>query len=297
MPSRYERNKKKRKSARRKKKRSLFKKFLIFLAFVLIIFIVYGKFAEPNILTINEYKIADNDIPSSFDGVKIVHFSDIHYKGEKNKARTEKLIDKINEVSPDVIVFTGDLIDKNYVTSDDDLKFVTDSLSRMESKLGKYAVIGEDDFYNDNFDDIMYDAGFKVLKNNYDTIYNETNVPIVIYGIDNVSYGVPKTDILNSTFIDNISYKIVAVHESDYVDEFTNNKDINLILAGHSHNGYIGIPGVDKFMAPKGSKKYYEKYYNISNTDLYVSGGIGSHFTDFRLFNNPSFNVYRFSTK
>ena len=92
MPSRYEKNEKKRKKARKKKQRKFIKKFIIFLIIIIIGLIIWGKFGEPNILTIKEYKIESKDLPDSFNGVKIVHFSDIHYGTGFNEKRLKNLV-------------------------------------------------------------------------------------------------------------------------------------------------------------------------------------------------------------
>ncbi|MGM9879231.1 MAG: metallophosphoesterase [Bacilli bacterium] len=297
MPSRYEKNEKKRKSARKKKQRNFLKKFTIFLVILIIGLIIWGKFGEPNILTIKEYKIESVNLPNSFNGVKIIQFSDIHYGTGFSEKRLKNLINEINSIKPDIVIFTGDLIDKNYNATDKDIQILTNYLSKIESKLGKYATIGNHDFYNENFDNIMYDSDFKVLKNNYDTVYNKTNKPIVIYGIDNITYGNPKVSTLTNKEIDNISYKIVILHEPDYIDEFINNYDIDLILAGHSHNGQAKLPFLKSFYLPNNAKNYYANYYKSKNTDIYISSGVGNSIIDFRLFNPPSINVYRLNTK
>ncbi len=69
--------------------------------------------------------------------------------------------------------------------------------------------------------------------------------------------------------------------------------NINLVLAGHSHNGQINIPYIKKLFLPEGSKKYYNNYYKVNNTNLYISSGLGESKINFRLFNKPSINFYR----
>ena len=69
-----------------------------------------------------------------------------------------------------------------------------------------------------------------------------------------------------------------------------------LILSGHSINGSINIPIIKKTLLPEGALNYYEEYYKINNTDIYISNGIGVNNLNFRLFNKPSFNLYRLKT-
>lgn len=290
MESRYQKNEKKRKQAKKKKNKKLLKKLLILLIIIIIMLILWGFFIEVNLLKVNDYKIKDEKIPSSFNNTTIVHFSDIHFNSNYNIKKIEKLINKINSYKPDIVVFTGDLISKNYKASKNDIEMITNYLSKINSTLGKYAVIGNDDFYNEEYENILYNSEFILLKNNYDLVYNKSNDPIIIYGIDNITYGDPKTDDLKKQSIENIPYKIVLLHEPDYIDNFINDYDINLILAGHSQNGLVKLPKIKPLMLPQGAKKYYSSYYKINNSKIYISNGIGSNF---RLFNTPSINVLR----
>lgn len=295
MPSRYEINETKRKKQKKEKNKSLAKKLAIFLIIVIVVLAIWGKFIEPNLLATNEYKIENKNIPDSFNNTKIVQFSDLHYGIGNSKKKLENLTNKINSINPDIVIFTGDLIDKNYTPTESDIKLLTKKLSEINSKLGKYACIGNHDATNEHYDNIMYDSNFKILKNNYDTIYNKTNTPILLYGLDNITYGAPKIETIKNKEIDNIAYKIVILHEPDYIDEFINNYDVDLILAGHSHNGQAKLPKIKPLYLPKGAKTYYKESYKINDTQIYISNGVGNSVIDFRLFNTPSINLYKLS--
>ena len=91
-------------------------------------------------------------------------------------------------------------------------------------------------------------------------------------------------------------YKILLLHEPDYVNEITY-QNYDLILAGHSHNGQVTPPLIGAIIKPNGAKKYYDEYYSLNSTDLYISSGIGTTKLDFRLFNHPSINFYRIVNK
>ena len=85
----------------------------------------------------------------------------------------------------------------------------------------------------------------------------------------------------------------MLVHEPDISDEIIDNIDVDLILGGHSHNGQVRLPFVGALYTPKGAKKYYDEYYKVNDTDIYVSSGIGVSNVNMRLFNRPSINFYR----
>ena len=88
-----------------KKKHYFLKIFFIIILLIIIFLYIYVKKIEPNIITIKEYAIVDNNLPYSFHGMKIVHFSDILYGTTINKNNMSKIIDKINELKPDIVKY------------------------------------------------------------------------------------------------------------------------------------------------------------------------------------------------
>ena len=90
-----------------------------------------------------------------------------------------------------------------------------------------------------------------------------------------------------------ISYKIILMHEPDYIKNIYNKYTVDLVLAGHSLNGSVNIPGIRNLFLEKHAKEYNNDYYKLNNTDFYITSGIGVSNINFRLFNTPSINVYR----
>lgn len=284
--------KQEKKERKKIKRKHQIKRLFIFIFLLVGLIIIYSKYIEPNILIVKENKISSKNIPDSFDGIKIVHFSDLHYGSSIDKNNINKYIDKINNLKPDIVIFTGDLIEEDYQTNDNDIKILTNSLNNINYNLGKYIIYGNHDYYNENFINIINNTNFKLLVNDYDIIYNKSNDPILIYGLDDTLYGNPDLTKLNDNNISNINYKIVLTHEGDYSDKILD-YNANLILAGHSHNGQINLPYLINLYLPDGAKKYYKPYYNINNTDIYINNGLGTNKYDIRLFSIPSINLYR----
>lgn len=272
-------------------------RFLLILLLIILLLVIYARYEGTNGLITKEYKIETADISNSFDGIKIVHFSDLHYKRIINKDRTKEIVDEINLINPDIVIFTGDLIDKDFDVSDEDIEDLTLLLNNINSKYGKYAIIGNHDYVRDDdiLNDIYNNSSFVLLKNSYDVIYGDNNDKLFIGGVDTYSYDKANIDRTMEYFEDNedIDYKIILVHEPDYIDTITSKYNVNLVLAGHSHNGQINIPFIKEMFLPYGSNKYYENYYIVNDTPLYVSSGIGESRINFRLFNRPSINFYR----
>lgn len=269
---------------------------LFFILFVSLV-IIYSRYIGTSGLITKEYKIETKEIATSFDGLKIIHFSDLHYLRVVNKNTLEKIVNEINLINPDITIFTGDLIDKDFKLSDDEKENLIYYLKEIKSKYGKYAIIGNHDYVRDEDEltNIYKDSDFNLLQNSYDIIYGNDGDKLFIGGTDTYSYNKADIDEVMKYFDNNedIDYKIILVHEPDYIDTITQSYDINLVLSGHSHNGQVNIPLVKKLFLPYGSKKYYKNYYKVNNTDLYVSSGIGESRINFRLFNRPSINFYR----
>ena len=297
MDSRYKKNKKEFLKIRWEDNKRKIKIILAIVLPIIILSLVWGRFVSVNILKSNYFEITESSIPNNFDNAKIVHFSDLHYGIGTDSKRVKKIVKRINSYEPDIVVFTGDLVDKEYKTSDSDNKTIVNELIKIKAKLGKYAVIGDEDYNNDNYDNLMYDSGFKILKNNYDTVYNTDNNPILVYGFDDYLKGNPSTIALEKKDIKNIGYKIALVHEPDYANEIANGFGINTIFSGHSLYGQVKAPFIKPLHLSKGARDYYNKQYDINGTKLYISGGCGQKTYNFRLFTLPSINIYNLNVE
>lgn len=279
------------------------KKIIIPLIIIILLIssiLLYSRFIATKGLKVKEYKIVNTKITDSYHGLKIVHLSDIHYGSTISEKELNNIVDKINEINPDIVVLTGDLID-NRIPFDKDI--IINCLSKIEANLGKYAISGNHDLPLDDFNYIVKESGFTNLDNNYDLIYYKSNEPIIISGIgyDGEDVGI-KTEqfdkYISELEVDDIKpiYSILLIHEPDTVNNLDLNK-YDLVLAGHSHNGQVRLPFVGALYTPDGSKNYYDEHYKINNTDLYISSGLGTSMYKFRLFNKPSINFYRITNK
>lgn len=271
-------------------------KILFFIIFILIIILLYSRFIGTKGLKVKEYKIVNENFTDNFYGLKIVHITDLHYGNTTNKSDLKKIVDKVNLIKPDIIVFTGDLLDKEL--NNEELGEFKSTLNNMKSNIKKYAVNGNHD---ENFSEILKETGFTDLNNNYDSLYNSNNSVILFSGIntnDDINDAIKNINnfLSDEQNTNNIIYKIMLMHEPDKILDFDYN-NYDLILAGHSHNGQITIPFIGSLYKPNGSKKYYKDYYELEGTKLYISGGIGTSTLKLRLFNKPSINLYRLTSK
>ena len=268
-------------------------KIIFSIILILIILFILLRYVGTSGLKVREYKIVNSNL-KSFYGLKIVHFSDLHYGMSVNDKKLEKLIKNINRTKPDIVVFTGDLVDRNTKVTDEVIKTLTKNLSRIESTYGKYYVTGNHDIVNTSYDTIMTNSNFKSLDETYDVIYEKDNKNIFIAGMNiDKNINPNTTEALN---LNEYNYKILILHYPDKVDDILK-YNFNLILAGHSHNGQVRLPVFGAIIKPHDAKKYYDPYYKIDDTELYISGGIGNSTINFRSLNTPSFNLYRLVDK
>lgn len=272
-------------------KTSKIKKVLTIIIIIISLILIYGSLVETKQFKIKEYKI-DATVDKEFNGLKIVQLSDIHYGRTTNKKELEKIINKTNELKPDIIFFTGNLIDKNIKPSDKRKKDLTNILKKLECTLYKYAVLGNEDLVDDSYKEILINSNFKILENESTLLFYNSNTPIEIIGL-NPSETSPKYEIVNQN--KNI-YKIVLTNEPDQIDKFINYNP-NLVLAGHTLGNIINLPILKDILALDNAKKYNNDYYKINNTELFVSSGIGTSNVKFRLNNKPSINFYRIYKK
>lgn len=279
-----------------KKRKKIIKRILKIILTILILFIsfiLYTKYIAAEGLLFKEKRITNNKIPNSFHGKKIIHFSDLDYGTTIFLDEVKSLVKKINLRKPDLILFSGDLIDKNYKLNNEESEKIIKELAKLNASIGKYAVSGDED--NEEFSTILKQCGFIILNNEYDLIYRNDNTPILITGLSSTN----SRDINKAFSYYNIDtnnkniYNILLLHETDDIDEIKSNYNIDLALAGGSMNGQIYIPGIGGLIKKDGFKKYYDEYYKLDNTDLYITSGIGTDGYQFRFLRRPSVNFFR----
>ncbi len=236
--------------------------------------IIYARFKATSGLKINEYKITNDKIPENFHGTKLVQISDIHFGNTINIKELKNIIQEINKTKPDILVLTGDLLDKE-ITEEEKTEIIN-TLKEIKVTIDKYAIMGDKDYDENLWNEIIEQSNFINLNNKEKFIYYKNNSKIKITNIDTNNEE---------------TYSIYLLHEPDKIDNLQNKFD--LILAGHSLNGQINIPLIKQLLLPKGAKKYYKKHYEINDTDLYISSGLGTTKFKYRLFNKPSINLYR----
>lgn len=264
------------------------KKILTIIFLLIICLFLYGRYIEVNNFKIKKYTIYSENIPDTFKELKIVHFSDVLYT-PKNNEYFQDIISKINEQKPDIVIFSGDLFNSNENYTDSDYAKLKEYLSTIDASLFKFAVIGDnDEKYLDKYKDILYESNFTLLDNQNKLIFYKDTTPINVIGLTNLDNieNLLETDVT-------YNYSLVITHMPDNIlklEQF----NINTVLSGHSLGGIVNVPFYEGLIRKDGARTYINDYYKLNNTELYISNGIGYEKFNFRLFNTPSINVYRF---
>jgi len=253
----------------------------------------YARFIEPNMLNVHYENISNELISKNTNDVKILQFSDTHLSEYFNIEDLQKVVDKINEEKPDIVIFTGDLIDHYYNYSyTGNISQIWEVLSNIKAPLGKYAVYGNHDYGGGAekvYKDIMENSGFITLVNE-SVILKQYNLNII--GLDDSIFGNLDIEKLNE-LIDDGFFNIVISHEPDVIDIMLE-YSIDLFLSGHSHGGQVHIPFVKSILPPLGEKyiKGIYEFENHRNTKLYVNVGIGTSQIPFRFMAVPELSVF-----
>lgn len=250
-------------------------------------------YLDNTLIQVSKYEINSDKIPKEFNKFKIVHLSDFHSYGLKRD--NLKIFEVIEEESPDVIVMTGDMINKY----DRNFKKFLNLAEVLSKKYKIYYIIGNHEIRlrKEDLEFILKklsDFGIRILKDEKVTIVRKKehiniygiNIPLSYYKIinkpDNVGEVISK--LLKSCKKE--EYNIVLAHNPLYFEQYSK-ENVDLILSGHVHGGMIRLPLLGAILSPE--RKFFPKYssgiYEMNNKKLLVSRGLGHSKNGVRLFN------------
>ena len=267
---------------------------IIIISIVLIGTIVaYARYIGTTGLKVIETQIVNDNLPPSFIGFKVVTIADIHYGRTTTDKDIKKLVKKANELKPDIVIFLGDIFDKDIKLTDKDITLLKEEFKNIDASLGKYAVKGDNDYTNiENFETIFKYADFDILDNSNTLLYYKGNTPIKIVGTTSLLKGNPNIDEAFKNEDENEYFTILASHEPNTINEIKEKK-VDVMFTAHSLGGLVNIPLIGSLFKFKGSDNYLSGEYKVNKTTMYVNSGIGTHKYSFRWFNKPSINLYR----
>lgn len=250
---------------------------------------IYGMLEGRFDFRITQHKMSFKHLPSSFSGLRIVHISDTHLGSfYKNFGAVEEAFSMIQGLRPDLIVFTGDMVN-NYA---DEIDGWEPYFAKLQAKYGKFAILGNHD-YGDyvgwsseeakqkNHQELLrgYEKmDFKLLLNQNQTIKIDGQA-ISLIGVENWGHGrFSKYGDLNKAMNGaNQDFKILLSHDPSHWDaQVIDKTDIALTLSGHTHGMQFGIevPGI-KWSPAQYQYPRWGGVYKEGDQRLYVNRGFG----------------------
>lgn len=247
--------------------------------------VIYGRYDYK----VEKHIVKHDQLPSSFDGLRVVQISDLHLGSFPSTKKLIKAFLKINELQPDLIVLTGDLVNNCAVEA---FPYIQ-QFRALKADYGKYAVLGNHDmgdyrkWYSEKhkyinllrLDSAYQEMGFELLNNEHDYVEKgEDSIAIVgvknwglppfkSYGdLDQAIRGVGKKD-----------FKILLSHDPTHWSEKVIGKtNIHLTLSGHTHGMQMGINLPFLKWSPISLRyKHWNGLYNKAGQYLYVNRGLG----------------------
>ncbi|UEL48753.1 metallophosphoesterase [Terrisporobacter hibernicus] len=258
----------------------------------------YEVYISYNNLIENKYIIENKKINEC---INIVIISDLHHNqlGQNNK----ELINKINELTPDIILVAGDMVNSD----SKDSKIVTNLMKQLCKENQVFYSLGNTDIYyiksgRSNLVKDLENVGVTVLDNEYEDV--KINGEIIriggmyayafgLNGNNNVDKNTMEEgvfDFLND-FQDTDNYKIMMAHRPDSFIFGNASKvwDIDLVVSGHNHGGQVALPFVGGLYG--GDQGWFPKYdkglFDLNKIKLLITSGLGSGKQKLPRFNNP----------
>jgi predicted MPP superfamily phosphohydrolase len=232
-----------------------------------------------------------SNLPPSFRGLKIVHISDIHSGSLTDKKAVLKGIEKIMQQKPDLILFTGDLV--NNIAGE--MEGYMDVFNKLEAPMGVYSTLGNHDYGDyvhwnsadekrenlERLKQVHAELGWRLLMNEH-VVLEKGEDKIALLGIENWSAKArfPKYGNMEKAYdgADAYPFKILLSHDPSHWDAEVRRKypDIDLMLSGHTHGMQFGVelPGF-KWSPVQYVYEQWAGLYEMDAQKLYVNRGYG----------------------
>jgi predicted MPP superfamily phosphohydrolase len=243
---------------------------------------VDGVLYEPNCPRMVKLQVPVPSLPEIFDGFRIAQLSDFHYDEIFSSVPIRRAVAIVNSVNPDVVVLTGDFITVPPFGSRSwarkaaaNIEPCSQVLSRLQSALGSFAVLGNHDADSDaeRIVATLQGQGIVVLRN-ASVPFERMGGRIWLSGIDDVLRGRP--DLVRTLRgIPRNEPVVLLAHEPDCA-EHVSRSAVSVQLSGHSHGGQIRFPLIGPLYLPPLGRKYPCGLRRIGPLTLYTNPGIGT---------------------
>jgi predicted MPP superfamily phosphohydrolase len=245
-----------------------------------------GEIARHEIDIVNR-PISITNLPASFHGYRIAQFSDIHLDEYTEPFFLERVVQKVNSLTPDLVLVTGDFITHGsltFIAGGHAIRRCAEILTTLTAPL-RYGCLGNHDVAFDPATVIntLSAHGTPVLVNQYLPIERKGD-RLWLCAVDDPGTSHPNLDLALPEKPD--GPVILLAHEPDYADDVVAHPRgplVDLMLSGHSHGGQIRLPFLGPLILPPMAEKYPEGHYRFDRMQLYVNRGLGTVGLPFRL--------------
>jgi len=222
-------------------------------------------------LELRDWVIDVPRLPAALEGLSIVHLSDFHFTGRVGKAYFREVVRTSNELRPDIVALTGDIIDAREC-----FDWIADALGRLTAAHGVFCILGNHDLRVGDIDRVrrsLERSGLIYLGNQEREIRVE-GCSVLLAGNERPWINGPDGEKLASTDHDGDALRIVLSHSPDQLG-WARAWNADLMLAGHTHGGQIRIPPLGAIFSPcADGVKYVSGVYYEPPTILHVSRGV-----------------------
>lgn len=277
----------------RKQRNGVLKMIIVILCVCMALFVFFWY--ENHHLVVTTYTYQDEKVDENLSGYRIVQISDLHNAkfGQDNK----KLLAKISELQPDMIVITGDLVDSNHTDIRTSIDFV-----KLAVKISDvYYVTGNHEYWlpdkerTELFEELE-NVGALVLSNEVVNI-TKGDSEFTLIGLDDCNL---IDDTLHTLIkeTDHNKLRVLLAHEPQYFINYAN-AGVDVVFSGHAHGGQFILPFIGPLVAPgQGFRPQYTSgEHHEKETTMYISRGLGNSIIPIRLFNNPEIVCVDFGDK
>lgn len=262
---------------------------IIFFIFLLVLLVLFINEKTNEKVIVTEYTYKHSEVPEAFEGYKILMISDMH-----EAPFSDQIAEHIKRLSPDIIVFTGDMA----LLPDKSIR-ATSKIAKTVKDIPMYAVSGNHETQGDYYDEIittLWQKGITPLDNDSVCIERGDDSFLLLGIKDPASNTVSEEQLeeirkqIESEFPDGPCFSILLSHRADL---YPNIKDTSadLILSGHLHGGVMRLPFLGGVVGKNEDKlfpKYeYGLYKDDESADMIVSGGCDKNPEKKRYFNPP----------
>ena len=275
------------------KKKKLFFTIILPICILLVLFSIWLIWAN-KALELNAYTIQSEQVPSSFDGFRIAHLSDLHNE-EMGKGH-EKLLSLLSEANPDIIVITGDIVDCHRTDIDTVLRLAEKAVAIAPCYYvsGNHeSLIGED---YERLKSGLTERNVTVLSDEK-IILERDGETVSMIGVNDPGFmthylskdcDTVMENKLQNIGMDESEYTILLSHRPELFEIYIK-YGVDLVFSGHAHGGQFRLPLIGGWYAPNQGllPEYDSGLYSKENTNMLVSRGIGNSLFPLRFNNRP----------